>query len=72
MTGRYAGNFNAWGDGQRRMSSVMVSRDTTVLDPSTEVDRADHGPLAEYGARVEAGRLRDDEHQRSELPSELR
>lgn len=24
-----------------------------------------HGPIAEYDARVDSGRLRDDEHQRS-------
>ena len=50
---------------------MLVGRVAMVADSSTEVDRGDHGPLAEYNARVEAGRLRDDEHQRSELRSEL-
>lgn len=27
-----------------------------------------HGPMAEYEARVESGRLRDDEHQRGRKP----
>lgn len=30
------------------------------MDDPTRV----HGPMAEYDARVESGRLRDDEHQR--------
>ena len=50
---------------------MLMGRDVMVLDPSTEIDRGDHGPLAEYNARVEAGSLRDDEHQRSELRSDL-
>ena len=28
------------------------------------VETKDHGPMDEYDARVEAGRIRDDEHQR--------
>ncbi|EFQ91945.1 hypothetical protein PTT_11050 [Pyrenophora teres f. teres 0-1] len=33
-------------------------------DDTPEEQETTHGPMAEYDARVEAGRLRDDEHQR--------
>jgi hypothetical protein len=34
------------------------------IDSTHDADRV-HGPMNEYDARVESGRLRDDEHQRS-------
>lgn len=34
------------------------------IDSTDDPERV-HGPMAEYDARVESGRLRDDEHQRS-------
>jgi hypothetical protein len=39
---------------------------------STHDEERVHGPMAEYDARVESGRLRDDEHQRSRTRHERR
>ncbi|KAH7382531.1 AFG1-like ATPase-domain-containing protein [Phaeosphaeria sp. MPI-PUGE-AT-0046c] len=41
-------------------SPVFGKREDSTDDPDKT-----HGPIAEYDARVEGGRLRDDEHQRS-------
>ena len=55
-------------DTHRWRKSVCGIRrfDEEVLTGADAPDSATtHGPIAEYDARVESGRLRDDEHQRS-------
>ena len=42
----------------------MWERDFETGLQLTEWLESHHGPIAEYNARVESGRLRDDEHQR--------
>lgn len=39
----------------------------TLIVSTHDMERS-HGPMAEYDARVESGRLRDDDHQRGTRP----